>query len=1136
MTAHQRIVRVRRNYNKWVANQTLEDYALRFTAKSARKWSSLRVANTAIGAISFLALEAIGGAITVNYGVANAVSAILVVGGLIFLTGLPIAYYAATYGVDIDLLTRGAGFGYIGSTVTSLIYASFTFLFFAIEAAIMSLALELWFGLPLFLGYVVSSVVVIPLVTHGITFISRLQLWTQPIWIILHVLPFAAIAIFDASSFEGWAHYGGRAGEDGLSPDLVLFGAASTVVFSLIAQIGEQVDFLRFLPAEPRPAVPGRDGWRRSMAWWTAYLAAGPGWIIPGLLKLLAGSFLTYLAVRHLVPVDKAAEPTQMYLVAFGNVSSSPQVALAFTCTFVIISQVKINVTNAYAGSIAWSNFFSRLTHSHPGRVVWLVFNVAIALLLMELGVFKALEHILGLYSLVAVAWVGALVADLVVNKPLGLSPPFIEFKRAHLYDVNPVGVGAMILATITGAVAYAGVFGTVMQALASFVALGVAFVTAPAIAAATRGKFYLARTPRKLLDGQSMVRCCICEHPFEAEDMAQCPAYSGPICSLCCSLETRCRDACKPDARISRQIGAVVDRTLPAWAVKLLNNDVSQYVGVLSLFAFIIGSVLTFVYFQVSFESDLQRQILRSTLWTVFFILGIIAGIAAWLFVLVHESRRVAEEESRRQTELLMQEIDAHKRTDVKLQQAKEKAEAASKAKSRYVVGLSHELRTPLNAVAGYAQILERDPEIPVRRLDAIRIVRRNAEYLSGLIDGLLDISKIEAGRFHLNRNEVRLREFLQQLVDMFRLQASAKGIEFKFSASAKLPPSVYTDENRLRQILINLLSNAIKFTDAGHVTMRVDYRNQVARFEVEDTGIGIHPDDLNRIFQPFERAQRGPVNARTGTGLGLTITRMLAETMGGEITVKSEIGRGSRFQVKLMLAEVARPRNAPPLEHRVCGYDGPRQTVLVVDDDAVHRDLVRELLEPLGFTVMAAASGAACLALVAERPPNLILLDISMPDMDGWAVARELRRMPRERPAIIMLSAIAMEEERAAEPDRFFDDYMIKPIDLRQMLEKFHTLLDIEWTARDEIAKEPSAPAPPAPAKSATKSLAPDAIDALIRLGQIGHFRGISAALDEIEAASPECAAAVAELRTIANSFNLTRFLTVLDAQRRT
>ena len=201
MTAQQRIVRVRRNYNQWVANQTLEDYALRFTAKSARKWSSFAVANTAIGAVSFLALEAIGGSITVNYGFINATSAILVVGALIFLTSVPIAYYAATYGVDIDLLTRGAGFGYIGSTITSLIYASFTFLFFAIEAAIMSLVLEMCFGIPLFAGYVLSSLIVIPLVTHGITFISRLQLWTQPVWIVLHLIPFVFIAFADLKSF-----------------------------------------------------------------------------------------------------------------------------------------------------------------------------------------------------------------------------------------------------------------------------------------------------------------------------------------------------------------------------------------------------------------------------------------------------------------------------------------------------------------------------------------------------------------------------------------------------------------------------------------------------------------------------------------------------------------------------------------------------------------------------------------------------------------------------------------------------------------------------------------------------------------------------------------------------------------------
>ena len=189
MRARQRILPVRRQYNKWVNNQTLEDYALRFTAKSARRFSSRAISQTAIGAISFLALEAIGGAITLSHGTANAFLAILVGSLVLLVVGLPIRRYAMRYGVDIDLLTRGAGFGYIGSTVTSLIYASFTFILFAIEASIMSSALEFAFGVPLWLGYIISAVAVIPLVTHGITWISRFQLATQPFWIILNILP-----------------------------------------------------------------------------------------------------------------------------------------------------------------------------------------------------------------------------------------------------------------------------------------------------------------------------------------------------------------------------------------------------------------------------------------------------------------------------------------------------------------------------------------------------------------------------------------------------------------------------------------------------------------------------------------------------------------------------------------------------------------------------------------------------------------------------------------------------------------------------------------------------------------------------------------------------------------------------------
>ena len=221
MTARQRIIPVRREYNRWVANQTLEDYALRFTAKSARQFSSQRISQTAIGAISFLALEAIGGAITLSYGTTNAIyrhhrrlasscSAI----------GLPISRYAIRHGVDIDLLTRGASFGYIGSTITSLIYASFTFMLFAIEASIMSAALELALGIPLWIGYIISAVMVIPLVTHGVRLISKFQLMTQPFWIVLNILPFIFIAFADWSKFDLWLafagirHASGAAGHD----------------------------------------------------------------------------------------------------------------------------------------------------------------------------------------------------------------------------------------------------------------------------------------------------------------------------------------------------------------------------------------------------------------------------------------------------------------------------------------------------------------------------------------------------------------------------------------------------------------------------------------------------------------------------------------------------------------------------------------------------------------------------------------------------------------------------------------------------------------------------------------------------------------------------------------------------------
>ncbi|MGA7805163.1 hybrid sensor histidine kinase/response regulator [Bradyrhizobium sp.] len=1115
MAGRQRIDRVRRQYNQWVANQTLEDYALRFTAKSARRWSAARVANTALGAISFLALEAIGGTITLNYGVTNATAAILVVSVIIFCCGLPIAYHAAKCGIDIDLLTRGAGFGYIGSTITSLIYASFTFIFFAIEAVILASALEMCFGIPRPVGYLISAVVIIPLVTHGITLISRFQLWTQPLWVVLHILPFAAIAYADPRAFAEWTSFTGAPGEPGGHLDLLLFGTAASVVFSLVAQIGEQVDFLRFLPRDRRTS-------RKS--WWIAMVCAGPGWIVLGALKLLAGSFLAYFALSHGVSAEHAAEPAYMYLEAFRYVLSQPQLALALTGTFVILSQLKINVTNAYAGSIAWSNFFSRLTHNHPGRVVWLVFNVLVALLLMEIGVYKALEQTLALYSNVAIAWVGALVSDLVVNRPLGLRPQQMEFKRAHLYDINPVGVGAMTIATVVSITAFYGVFGPTTKALSAFVALTVAFITAPLIAYLTGGKYYIARKPKRSWQNIEAIQCCICEHTFEPEDMSSCPAYAGPICSLCCSLDARCHDLCKPHARVQAQVAETLGKLLPQPIYARINSQLGHYIGVFLVAAGLVALTLGLIYLQTSAAVPIDKVVVSSVLWKVFFALTIIIGVVAWLFVLAQQSRRAAEDETRRQTALLIQEIDAHKRTDAELQRAKEVAESANLAKSRYVVGLSHELRSPLNAISGYAQLLEQDTTLQTKPRDQVRVVRRSADHLSGLIDGILDISKIEAGRLYLSRDEVRLSEFIEQLVGMFRVQAVAKGIDFVFRRPPVLPLVVYADEKRLRQILINLLSNAIKFTQTGSVHFIVHYRSPVAEFEVTDTGPGIQPDDIERIFAPFERGALGVAQPQTGTGLGLTISRLLAGVMGGDIKVTSKVGVGSTFRVKILLSEVTNPTRHAPVEAPVSGYHGARKTILVTDDDPVQRDLLREVLTPLGFILLSAPDGPACLTLAQHCRPDLFLLDISMSGMDGWKVAETLRRTGHHQARILMVSASALEAHGTPLAQPFHDGYLMKPIDIPRLLETIRQLLKIDWTYETDQVAVPRW-RPDGGSRPPVKH-----IEELIGLGQIGYIRAIQVKLDEIGSNYPEHADFVAQMRSLVDRFDLDQYMATL------
>lgn len=1073
MAAALETTREKRTYNRWVADETMEDFALRFTARRARRWNYRRVANTAIGSISFLALEAIGAVLTLTYGFDIAVTAIMVVGAILFLTGFPISYYAARYGLDIDLMTRGAGFGYLGSTITSLIYASFTFIFFALEAAILALALEFCLGVPLFVGYLVSSLAVIPLVINGFSRISSFQAATQPLWVLLHILPFVFLA-FAGYDIDAWTSFSGTSGAPNTAR-LLMFGAATGVVFSLVAQIGEQVDFLRFLP-EPMTQADRRK-------WWLSVIAAGPGWSLLGVLKMLAGSYLVTLAIREGIPRDAATDPTQLYYVAFNQILQSPTLVLAITGIFVVLSQMKINVTNAYAGSIAWSNFFSRLTQSHPGRVVWLVFNVGIALMLMELGVFTGLEHVLGVYSHVAVAWIGALVADLVVNKSMGLSPKGIEFRRAYLYDVNPVGIGAMSLACVLAFTSYSGLFGELMQAFSAFVALASSFVLAPIIAWATGGAYYLARQPDDL--PQHMHTCGVCEYRFDAEDMVACPFHGAPICSLCCTLETGCHDTCKPHGTVDHMARKWIFDIFPSHVATGMMTRLAKFVAVTAILSLILGSLL------LAIRAFSGAANFDGILWVIFGMMIIVIGITVWMYLLIGESHRYAVAEAERQTERLRKEIRAHERTDLALQAAKNKAEAANLAKTRYMSGLSHELRTPLNAIYGFAQLLEKENDLEEWR-PSLTSIRRSSEHLAGLIDGLLDIARIEAGRIEIMRDQINLRVLLGQIVSIFREDARRKGIDFNVTTKGRLPSFVRSDEKRLRQILINLLSNALRYTDTGSVTLNFIYRSETAIIHIKDTGIGIAPEHLDRIWRPFERGER---RDQHGSGLGLTITKLLVEILGGEIELESLPGVGSTFSIRLMLPSVTpsafdpKSLDAHGVPLPVLGYEGARKTVLVVDDDLNHLALAEKFLSKSGLIVIVANSADMAETMLVDARPDIILLDIDMPGRDGWHFARTLRDGDYPTTPIIMISGHAHEEGLHRNDLGIHDAFFAKPFNLDDLLVQIAELLRVKLVPQQGSTE------------TATRALSPEERRRLIDIAKIGHASGFRSMLKELE-----------------------------------
>lgn len=516
----------------------------------------------------------------------------------------------------------------------------------------------------------------------------------------------------------------------------------------------------------------------------------------------------------------------------------------------------------------------------------------------------------------------------------------------------------------------------------------------------------------------------------------------------------------------------------------------------------------------------------------SVLLCLGLLAGVGVWQVVLQAKRHRTAQATVQNSLNALKTELESCTRAQTALRRAHDAALAANEAKTRYLVSVSHDIRSPLNTIYGYAQLLERGNPFPPKEAGAV--IRQSTEYLTSLVEALLEVSKIESKHVEVQSEVVSILGLLEHVIMMFRVQAQAKGLKLDFVVHDRLPANIRTDEKRLRQILVNLLSNAIKYTDTGCVTLSVHYRNEVARIEVSDTGPGIAAEDLERVFEPFERGADVQTRRQPGIGLGLAITRVLTQMLGGEITVDSHVGVGSTFCLKIMLPIVHNLSDSAeplPAKGQIVGYHGAPLCVLVVDNDALQRDFLEALLAPLGFVVHQAHNGHSGLQAVAQCHPDIVLLDREMPGEDGLVTAAKIRSEHPDKPAIIMVSASPVELCAEAGSAAEYDDFVTKPVESNTLLTTIGHVLHLEWIYGKEDEPENDIPAFSDSHFQGLSSQIRQSFPKIRQAAELGHVRGVENVLNSLAIETESDRVFIAIVKRYVRDFDLAAITRAID-----